>query len=91
MSTILVVKHFIRSKVLQCTLFKISMKSVHRLTWSDQKQDKDYPENQPHTQVNWRSTRHVGCADRAARMDDESYCHVECVHHAIGLYTFTST
>ena len=50
--------------------------------WSDQKKDKDYPQNQSHTQVNWRSTRHVGCDDKAARMNDGSYCHVSICRYS---------
>lgn len=50
--------------------------------WSDLKVNYDYPDNQTMTQVMWRSTRHVGCADKFVKNDDGSYCYVSVCRYS---------
>lgn len=43
--------------------------------WSDFKVGKPYPANNSRTQVMWRATRYVGCADKMVQRSDGSRCY----------------
>ncbi len=43
--------------------------------WTDFKVGKPYPENNSRTQVLWRATRFVGCADKSVTKSDGSLCY----------------
>lgn len=44
--------------------------------WSERKANQDYPENQSATQVYWRGTRYVGCADKTVTRENGTLCYV---------------
>ena len=50
--------------------------------WSDNKVDMNYPDNDTRTQVLWRSTRHVGCAEKSILHSDGSCCHVSVCRYS---------
>ncbi|EJK67095.1 hypothetical protein THAOC_11914 [Thalassiosira oceanica] len=43
--------------------------------WSDNKENKSYPINQSHTQVNWRGSRYLGCSSKIST-ENGRYCYV---------------
>mmetsp|Transcript_3693 Transcript_3693/g.6782 ORF Transcript_3693/g.6782 Transcript_3693/m.6782 type:complete len:565 (-) Transcript_3693:415-2109(-) len=50
--------------------------------WSDTKADKDWPANQSFTQVMWRATRYLGCADKSAQLSNGAYCYISICRYA---------
>ncbi|KAL3822728.1 hypothetical protein ACHAXA_000993 [Cyclostephanos tholiformis] len=50
--------------------------------WVDRNVGKGYPENQSMTQVLWRGTRYVGCAQKVTQRSDGSICYVSICRYA---------
>ena len=50
--------------------------------WSDNKMGKPYPNNNSMTQVMWRATHYLGCADKFVENDNGSYCYVSICRYA---------
>ena len=54
--------------------------------WVEREANKDYPNNQSFTQVMWRATRYLGCADRyeLVELEDGSstHCYISVCRYA---------
>lgn len=50
--------------------------------WSDLKLEREYPDNQTMTQVMWRATRYLGCANKFIKNDDGTYCYVSICRYS---------